>query len=269
MSGNTVETSVVDILTSDGLILNADFGQVGNSRRGIILAHGITTNRARESALVAAEPILNTAGFSTLRFDFRGHGRRQPNSEAEVRISGMMLDIDAMVSFFQKQDVQIIGLAGASFGATISALYAANHSQKIQALFLENPVLDFDPVFLHPKTPWGREFFGDIEERVKDTGHLEVGGGRFRLGHQLFEEMQQYKPDVALTEYPHEIKVVQGDEDDKIDYTDVVEQFTKLPNPRKQLEILSGARHGFHDEPYRSTIVGMITDFFIQTLGNV
>ncbi|MDD5147295.1 MAG: alpha/beta fold hydrolase [Candidatus Daviesbacteria bacterium] len=266
MSLDAIETRVVDIPTQDGLILNADFGQVTNNQRGIILAHGITTNRSRESVLVAAEPILNSAGFSTLRFDFRGHGLRQLNSEQEVTIPGTMADIDTMVKFFQEQGIKRIGLAGASFGGAISVLYAADHPQQIQALFLENPVLDFDPVYLHPKTPWGKEFFGNIEERVQDRGYLEVGAGRFRLGQILFEEMQQYRPFDALAEYPHEIMVVQGDLDDKIDYRDVVEQFKRLPNPRKRLEMLAGGSHGFHNEPFKGVVVNMIRDFFIQNL---
>ncbi|MBI2085895.1 alpha/beta fold hydrolase [Candidatus Daviesbacteria bacterium] len=261
-----VKTNVVDIHTTDGLVLKGDFGKVNGSRAGIILAHGITTNRGRESVLVSAEQVLNQARFSTLRFDFRGHGARQANSETEVRINGMLIDLSATVDFMSREGIKKLGLVGASLGGAIAALYSADNPDLIQALFLENPVLDFKPVYIDPRTAWGQEFFGNIEERTRETGFLEVGSGKFRLGKELFEQMQLYNPADALVRYPNEIMVVHGDQDRRIDLKDVVEPFERLPNPRKRLEILTGAEHGFHNEPYRGIVVAMMVDFFNENL---
>lgn len=261
-----VETRIVDIHTVDGLVLKADYGEVKSSETGVILAHGITTNRGRESVLVAAESVLNQSGFSTLRFDFRGHGDRQNDSEREVKISGTLLDLSANVVFMQDNGIKKIGLVGASFGGAIAALYAADNPDFIQALFLENPVLDFRPVFLEPKTAWGQEFFGNIEERTRENGFLEVGIGRFRLGRELFDEMHLYSPTEALVRYPHEIMVVHGDQDTRVDLGDMMGSYKRLPNPHKRLEILTGAEHGFHTEPYKGMVVAMMVDFFNNNL---
>lgn len=261
-----VETRIVSIHTSDGLTLKADYGEVESSKTGVILVHGLTTNRGRESVLVAAEPRLKKSGFSTLRFDFRGHGDRQTASATEVRISGSLLDLAANVAFMRNNGIERIGLVGASFGAAIAALYAADKHDLIRALFLENPVLNFRPVYLEPTTAWGKEFFGDIEERTREYGFLEVGTGKFRLGEALFDEMQRFDPAESLIRYPHEIMVVHGDRDTRVDVRDVMESFERLPNPHKRLEILTGAEHGFHVEPYRGQVVAMIVDFFNNNL---
>lgn len=261
-----VGTRVVEIHTPDDLVLKADYGEVKSSETGVILAHGITTNRGRESMLVAAEPALNQSGFSTLRFDFRGHGERQANSETEVRISGTLLDLAANVAFMHDNGIKKIGLVGASFGAAIVALYAADNPYLIQALFLGNPVLDFKPVYLEPRTSWGKEFFGNIEERTREYGFLEVGIGGFRLGRELFDEMQRYNPVEALVGYPYEIMVVHGDQDTRVDVGDVMESFERLPNPHKKLKILTGAEHGFHIEPYKGMVVATMVDFFKRNL---
>lgn len=76
--------------------------------------------------------------------------------------------------------------------------------------------------------------------------------------------MKRYNPAEALFRYPHDIMVVHGDQDTRIDLIDVLEAFNRLPNPHKKLEILTGAEHGFHNEPFRGTVVNMIRDFFIQ-----
>ena len=66
---------VVKFSTNDNFILEGDFTKIEDSVKGVILAHGMTVNRDDEGIFVRAESKLNELGFSTLKFDFRGHAK--------------------------------------------------------------------------------------------------------------------------------------------------------------------------------------------------
>jgi len=162
----------------------------------------------------------------------------------------------------ESKGVKWLGLAGASFGGGISALYAGRNPDRIKRLFLANPVLDYEKCFLKPTTPWAKQHFESVFERIDRNGFIEIGSRKFKVGRQLFEEMQDYQPCEELKNFSNPLLIVHGDKDSKVSYQDVVDCFGTLPNEDKKLEIIKGSEHGFHEEPYETQVVGMIIDFF-------
>lgn len=254
------------IKTSDSYLLDVVLNKVSGSTEGIILAHGMTVDKNDEGIFVRAEKELNEAGFSTLRFDFRAHGKSQGNSVEDFTISGEIKDLEAVVDYFEKEGIQNIGLAGASFGGGISALYAGKHSSKLKALFLANPCLDYGKCFLNPTTPWAKEHFENVFERIDKDGAIKIGSRQFQVGRQLFEEMSDYNPCRELDKYRGPIFMVHGDKDSKVDCGDAVDCFEGLSAEDKELKVLKGSEHGFHDEPFETQVVDMIVNFFRNKL---
>jgi alpha/beta superfamily hydrolase len=253
------------IKTQDGFLLDAVFNKKDGSS-GIILAHGMTVDKDDEGIFVRAEKKLNQVGFSTLRFDFRAHGDSQGDSVKDFTISGELKDLESVVDFFEDRGVDNIGLAGASFGGGIAALYAGKYPEKLKALFLANPCLDYGKCFLNPTTPWAREHFQNIFKRLNIDGHIKIGSRQFKVGKQLFEEMGCFNPCVDLRNYYGSLFMVHGDKDTKVDCQDAVDCFKSLPNKQKELEVLKGSEHGFHDEPFETDVVEMIVDFFSKSM---
>lgn len=250
------------IKTPDGFILDAVFNEVPGSSKGVVFAHGMTVDKDDEGIFVRAEPKLNELGFSTLRFDFRAHGKSSGNSITDFTISGELKDLDVAVSFMEKQGIKWIGLAGASFGGGIATLYASNNPQAIGALLLANPAIDFEKGFLNPTTRWAMKHFANLYSRIKHKGFIEVASSKFKMGKKLFDEMKLYNPCAALQKYNGKLLVIHGGRDTKVAYRDVVECYEKLTNPNKRLDIIKGSEHGFHEEPYETQVVGKIVNFF-------
>ena len=127
------------IKTEDNFTLDAIYNEVERSNKGVILAHGMTVSKEDEGILVRAETKLNEAGFNTIRFDFRAHGSSEGDSVKDFTVSGELKDLKAVFNFFEEEGINQIGLAGASFGGSISALYSGKYPNKVDVLFLANP----------------------------------------------------------------------------------------------------------------------------------
>ena len=252
------------IKTPDGFTLDAVFNEVPRSSKGVVFAHGMTVDKEDEGIFVRAEPRLNKLGFSTLRFDFRAHGKSSGNSITDFTISGELKDLDAVVSFMGKRGIKWIGLAGASFGGGIAALYASENPRTTQALLLANPAVNFEKGFLDPTTRWAMKHFANLYSRIKHRGFIKVASSKFKIGKKLFDEMKLYNPCETLRKYNGKLLIIHGDKDTKVAYQDVIECYRKLNNPNKKLEIIKGSEHGFHKEPYETQVVEKIVDFFTK-----
>lgn len=254
---------VMKLKTPDGFTLDAEYKKVGKDKC-VIYAHGMTVDKDDEGIFVRSETFLNEKGYSTIRFDFRAHGKSSGDSVKDVTISGELKDLDTVFSFIKEKGYSWIGLAGASFGGGISALYAGEHPQSIQKLFLANPVLDYEKCFLNPTTPWAKDYFKNSIERYVQNGFIEIGSRKFKVGKGLFEQMTNYFPCTSLKKYNNPLLIVHGDQDSKVSHQDVKDCFSKIKNPHKQLVIIKGSEHGFHEEPYETEVTEMIFKFFTE-----
>ncbi len=237
----------VEIKTDDGFTLAGIFVPSSGSKKGIVFAHGMTVDKSSEGIFVRAEPKLNELGFSTLRFDFRGHGQSSGDLTQDFTISGEMEDLKTAVKFMQDEGLEWLGLAGASFGGSIAALYAGDSPKSIQRLFLANPVLDYDKAFLHSTTAWAMKTF------------IKLVAGR-----PFVDEMQRYHPCQELKKYHSPLLIVHGDRDGKVDIKHVKNCFECLPNNQKEFIIIKGSAHGFHAEPFKSRVVDEVVNFFTK-----
>lgn len=252
----------VKIKTPDGFILDAVFLNVKDSNKAVILAHGMTVSKDDEGIFVKTEPKLNDLGFSTLRFDFRAHGKSSGDSVKDFTISGELTDLESTFKFLEGKGFQWFGLAGASFGGSISALYAGRNPEQINKLFLANPVLDYDKTFLNPITPWAMKTFFNFTDKLNKFGFIEEASRKFKMGKPLMDEMSRYNPCKELNKYKNPLFVAHGDRDDKVSLKHVRECFNNLDNKQKEFKLIKGSGHGFDEEPFETDVVEMIINFF-------
>lgn len=130
----------VTLRTQDGISLAASFFEP--SRRlapAVICIHMLTRTREDWQSVAAR---LSDAGFGVLTFDLRGHGGSRGSADD---LTAMVQDVRAAVAFLAgRSDVQsgAVGLAGASVGANLAVLMAADELP-VRSIALFSPGLDY------------------------------------------------------------------------------------------------------------------------------
>jgi len=137
----------VTLRTDDGVQLAATWYEP-DARQGpaVILVHMLLKSR-RDWDVLASQ--LSDAGIGVLTFDLRGHGDSQGNAQDHT---AMLQDLKAAKRFLVgRSDVNQgrIGIAGASLGATLAAMLAADDAT-IRSLVLLSPSLDYRGLRLEP-----------------------------------------------------------------------------------------------------------------------
>ena len=82
----------------------------------------MTVHKDDEPVFTKGEQDLQNRGFSTISFDFRGHGKSSGDSAVDFSIAGELVDLETIHTFGQNEGYTSIGLAGASFGGSIASL---------------------------------------------------------------------------------------------------------------------------------------------------
>lgn len=122
----------LDVLTEDGVRLDAWFVPVSEPRGTVLFFHG---NAGNISHRLESLRVFNQLGLATLIFDYRGYGR----SEGEISESGIYRDAEAVWRHVT-EDMGVppdqIVVFGRSIGAAVAAYVASRHEPG--ALILES-----------------------------------------------------------------------------------------------------------------------------------
>jgi alpha-beta hydrolase superfamily lysophospholipase len=137
----------VTLRTDDGVQLAATWYEP-EARQGpaVILVHMLLKSR-RDWDVFASR--LSDAGIGVLTFDLRGHGDSQGTAQNHI---AMLQDLKAAKRFLvgRNEVTQArIGIAGASLGATLAAMLAADDAT-IRSLALLSPSLDYRGLRIEP-----------------------------------------------------------------------------------------------------------------------
>lgn len=229
----------------------------------IVLAHGLTVDKDEDGIFVDIANLLAENGFAVFRFDFRGHGESEGKQE-DMTIAGELMDLDAAVDEVQNKGFTKVGLLGASFGGGIATLYAAENPDKIKALCLWNPCLNYDHIFINPITPWLKDKKEKIKTQLEEKGWAEVGSRNFKLGKALFDEMSSTFPFEEMKKIKIPTIIIHPDKDSYVPYEDSVNYLNNLQGERR-LVTIGGGDHGFHDK-HKGEAIAATVEFFKKNL---
>jgi pimeloyl-ACP methyl ester carboxylesterase len=137
-------TQEVSFATADGVTIAATLSLPGRAGPGIILIHALSRTREDWNAVASK---LADAGFVVLAIDLRGHGASGPlPGEADLQqLTPMVADVKAARLFLaSRREVapNRVGIAGASIGANLAILIAAN-DPAVRSLVLLSPGIDY------------------------------------------------------------------------------------------------------------------------------
>jgi uncharacterized protein len=199
-------------------VLNKSKGeQAGN----VLLVHGIISDKDEDGNYIKLAKQLSLKGYNVFRFDFRGHGESEGESQ-NVTIAGELSDLENAIREFSKLVGKIdrLIIIAQSFGAVSSILYADDHQSQIEKLVLWNPVLDLEKTFVKAETPWGKTFFNEKGYReLAQNGYISVPDTDFRFGRELINEFEKIKPYKLLSTFKMPILTIHGTEDTSVPYS--------------------------------------------------
>ncbi|SEP03913.1 alpha/beta hydrolase [Amycolatopsis saalfeldensis] len=220
------------ITASDGVRLDSAWHPGGPS--AVVLAHGITGDLTEQGLFVTLAEKLVAAGFSVLRFSFRGHGASEGRPR-DMTVAGELLDLRAAVSAAGAP----VSVVASSFGAVSTALSLA--TLPVRSVVLWQPVLDLRRTFLAPELPRGIKLYSD-RSSLRDKGFLDIEG-RFQLGAPLFEEFTRLDPRAAFLSADQPALVIHGDADEHVSHE--IARATAAARPGTDWRSVPGAGHGF------------------------
>src|SRR5437016_2906928 len=161
--------------TYEGYRLSYD--EYGSGSRPLVLIHGLLMNKHMFERL---GPVLANAGHRVIAIDLLGHGRSdRPEDLQRYSMPLFAYQVNALLDHLELERA-VIG--GTSLGANVSLEMAVRFPERVQALFVEMPVLDnalsavaavFAPIMIGLR--FGRPVFevvSRVAERVPRTQFL-------------------------------------------------------------------------------------------------
>ncbi|WP_281292711.1 alpha/beta hydrolase [Kitasatospora viridis] len=227
----------------------------------MVQAHGIAADLDEGGMFERLAESLVAAGFTVLRFSFRGHGESE-GSQRGITISGELLDLQAALDRAQDEEAGApLFVIAASFGAVATCLSLRWLSGKLAGLVLWNPVLDLRRTFLEPELPWGLENFGPEALKQQEESGVLLLDGEFELSRVLFAEMRHWQPGESFVADATSALIVHGDQDSYVSYDVAREAAARHGNC--DFHTVRGSDHGFDSRDREDEAIEVTADWLI------
>jgi pimeloyl-ACP methyl ester carboxylesterase len=229
-----------ELLTADGVRLDARWHRGERGRGAVVLAHGITGDLDELGHFPRLAERLVASGLTVLRFSFRGHGA-SGGTPRGVTVAGERLDLLAAARAALASTSGPLWIVASSFGTVSTVTSLPWLGPRLRGLVLWNPVLDLRRTFLEPELPRGRELYGSSAESFAEQGFLRVR--EFQLDALLFDEFTRYDPRRGFLDWPGPALIIHGDQDQHVSHT--IARSAASARPGTAFHTVAGSDHGF------------------------
>lgn len=226
----------------------------------VIFLHGFTGTKVEPHRIfVKTARALTDAGFTCLRFDFRGWGDSGGNSE-DSSITTFLEDARAATDFLLAQprvDRERLGYIGMSTGGATAAIASARDS-RVKSLALWNAVADGAQVLRGIASPGHLQSFA-LDGRVDHKGNW--------IGRQFITEFGAMKPADELARRPLPVLLIQGGKDDLVPapHVEMYHRALDGKSPRLEKLLLPDADHTFSSVAWEKEVVGRTVKWLSET----
>jgi alpha/beta superfamily hydrolase len=217
------------------------------------MSHGLEGSKDGEKWLDFV-PRLQSEGFASLRFNYRGCGTGDEKSDGDfvdTTLSSRIQDYNSAIGFAQTTEIDEnrIGVIGSSFGGAVAI---AAQDRRVKAMVILATPCRF-------KKPSSKEL--SIFEKMY---FYELPSGR-RLLPEFFSDFSNYDVCQAASGIGCPLLVIHGSADELVTPNNAYDIYENSLEP-KRLEIISGANHGFNDPMHLEKVINLIVDWFRQYL---
>ncbi len=236
----------VSFQSYDGYKLEGTLLKAKNEKGAVLFVHGITSSRDELGFHSDYAKFLGENGYSSLRFDYRYHGRaNEGNTKLEnLSLCGIVNDIEAafnaLKSSVNKKLVSYF-IIGTSFGGGLSA-YWVDFSKKseIKKVILNAPVINYENDALERNDLIKNAILSEkAQKQLKRKGF--VNSSDIHFGRGLVNELRFINGIAALQNLGSKVVVFHGDNDEDVPLTST----QKYKAKDTIIEIVKGVGHGF------------------------
>ena len=238
----------VSFVSKSGTTLNGWYVQGEEKKAGILLMHGVHSNRLQ---MLNRAEILHHAGYSVLLFDFQGHGE----SIGKKITFGYLESLDAEAGYeYLKKRVgqEKIGVIGVSLGGAAVVLGGVKY--KADAIILES-------------------VYPSIEKAIENRLKVKIGSlGTYllpvltmQLKIQLGIDPKELQPINQIDKVKGALFIIGGTEDKRTTKSETISLYNKAKS-KKELWMVEGASHIDFDRYVPKEYSIKILDFFKKNL---
>lgn len=235
------------IKSGDGHCIVGIFEEAKDSKGIVILSHGITSEKNEAGLYSELAETLKQFGYSSYRFDYRGHGDSSISSK-EITISGEVLDLYAVLKEFDKLEKDIY-LISASFAASITLkLFESYYPKNLKKVAFLNPVTSYKNTFTSSNTPWARTFFPqDGMASALEVSPIKVGSKNFEIGPQMIVEFYSTKIEDSVWPSDLNLKLYHGYDDSIVSVEDTIAFSKRMSSALLEKTLYPNAGHGLEE----------------------
>jgi pimeloyl-ACP methyl ester carboxylesterase len=225
-----------------GLLHRADPDRI------VVMAHGFCNDKSSQGRFERIADALQREGISVLRFDFAGCGESDDDT---IAIGKEVDDLRAALQFVRAAGYRRIALFGNSLGGTVCLRCPA---PDVAAMALTGAGTGRTPA--DPEFDWHAYYSREQMRDISEKGYLrDRVDGRWRaevvVDRQMLLEYNAPDQTEVLARVTCPVLLIHGDSPDDAEELMLLERSRRglkhLP-PGSRLEVISGAKHGFHDQ---------------------
>jgi len=237
-----MEEKVIKFISYDGYKLEGTLIKADKEKGALIFVHGITSSRDEMGFHSDYAKFLSGNGITTLRFDYRYHGKNS-NSLENLSLCGIVNDIDAAFSALKNnisQNTKSLFIIGTSFGGGLSAYWAENTNNEIKKIILNAPVINYEDDVLERNGLLSNETISEkAQKQLIKKGFIKSSDIHFGRG--LINELRYVNGIRAIQNLGKKVVIFHGDEDEDVPLS----SSQKYKSNSTTLEIVKGVGHGF------------------------
>lgn len=252
------------ITSFDGTELFFKKCPVDNPKAAIVIVHGLAEHCGRYDYF---SDKLNDAGFTTYRFDHRGHGQSKGDRGSLKDYNELLDDTNVVVDMAIEENPDIpVFLFGHSMGGFTVSLYGAKYPDKKLRGILTSGALTFDnggiakalPDDIDPNTDLPNEL-GDGVCSVKEVRDdyekdpLNLKSYKASLFLAIKKGLTWYKD--AVKDFAYPILISQGREDALVSYKDSIQFMNENSSKDCELKIYKGLCHEILNEYAKDEVI--------------
>jgi dipeptidyl aminopeptidase/acylaminoacyl peptidase len=217
----------------------------------VIMSHGMEGSKDGTKWQVLTAK-LNDVGIASLRFNYRGCGEGEDQSEGEFEdstLSNRVQDFRSALAFVEGSavDSNRLGVIGSSLGGVV-AIAAWDERIKVMVT-MATPY----------KFPMPTE---ELLNNIQRTKYWGLPSGR-RIKSGFLEELQHYDAGLDISKITCPMLIIHGSADIVVP-VDHSRQLYEQANKPKKLEIIHGGSHGFDDPIHLQQAVSLAVEWLKQ-----
>ena len=237
---------------------------IQENKPAILMVHGMMswTDKHEFGLFDKVVSKLHEAGYSTLRFDFYGHGETE-GDHVNVSAESYKDDLKSAIDFLVKQNISKnnINILAHSFGCVVSILL---NDERISSVILNSCPLpseeNIDSVYSDANPNW--------KEEIKQKGYFEyskrkTAENRMKIGTKIYEYSKTADLIKDVKKISKPVLFISAENDQFIPSEDIKKIFEAANEP-KEFILVKDAKHNCENKP--EELIKIVINFFKKHL---